>query len=139
MFIFFWIKTWLFVNISQVSLPPHPEGQDSFRGFSWTGTSIIHYLFICQKEEVKTIRQKFIPRYCTLNRTEYKMKGMLMFCHIELYKNLSNFLKTMILFFIICNTLYMYLYVYICICCVLLYTCLSDEILSCLVLNKDRT
>ena len=52
-----------------------------------------HYLFVCQKEEIMNIRGKYIPKYYTVNPTEYKLQGLLLFCHVELYKNLAKFLK----------------------------------------------
>ena len=52
-----------------------------------------HYLFKCQKQEIKLLRNKYIPQYYTANPTEYKLKQLLTFCHVELYKNLAIFLK----------------------------------------------
>ena len=50
-----------------------------------------HYLFKCQKQEIKLLRNKYIPQYYTANPTEYKLKQLLTFCHVELYKNLAIF------------------------------------------------
>ena len=36
-----------------------------------------HYLFICEKQEIKTIREKFIPIYYTKYPTELKLSRML--------------------------------------------------------------
>jgi hypothetical protein len=57
-----------------------------------------HYLFICEKQEIKTIREKFIPIYYTKYPTELKLSRMFMYCHVELYKNLASFLKIMMHF-----------------------------------------
>ena len=57
-----------------------------------------HYLFICEKQEIKTIREKFIPIYYTKYSTELKLSRMLMYCHEELYRNLASFLKIMVRF-----------------------------------------
>jgi hypothetical protein len=57
-----------------------------------------HYLFICEKQEIKTIREKFIPIYYTKYPSELKLSRMLMYCHVELYRNLASFLKIMVRF-----------------------------------------
>jgi len=58
----------------------------------------IIYVFICEKQEIKTIREKFIPIYYTEYPTELKLSRMLMYCHVELYRNLALFLKIMVRF-----------------------------------------
>ena len=55
-----------------------------------------HYLFICEKQEIKNLRDKYLPNYYTVNPAEYKLKGLLMYCHIELYKKLANFIKLLV-------------------------------------------
>ena len=57
-----------------------------------------HYLFICEKQEIKTIREKFIPIYYTKYPTERKLWWMLMYCHVEPYRNLASFLKIIVRF-----------------------------------------
>ena len=57
-----------------------------------------HFLFICQKEEIKVLREKFIPNYYVNFPSRHKLYGILRNCHVELYKNLANFLKLMIKF-----------------------------------------
>lgn len=52
-----------------------------------------HYLFNCKDSKVTEFRQKYIPSYYLKNPSEIKLKGMLSICHIQLYKNLSLFLK----------------------------------------------
>ena len=58
----------------------------------------VHYLFLCEKQEITTIREKFIPIYYTKYPTELKLSRMLMYCHVELYRNLASFLKIMVRF-----------------------------------------
>ena len=57
-----------------------------------------HYLFIYEKQEIKTIREKFIPIYYMNYPTELKLSRMLIYCHLELYRNLASFLKIMVRF-----------------------------------------
>jgi hypothetical protein len=57
-----------------------------------------HYLFICEKQEIKNIGERFIPIYYTKYPTELKLSRMPMYCHVELYRNLASFLKIMVRF-----------------------------------------
>ena len=57
-----------------------------------------HYLFKCQKPELVAIRNKFIPHYYVNNPREYKLTGLLLYCHVELYNNLAKFIKLLIRF-----------------------------------------
>ena len=52
-----------------------------------------HFLFICDHPEIKRFREKYVPQYYIANPSENKMKGMLTICHVQLYRNLSAFIK----------------------------------------------
>ena len=52
-----------------------------------------HYLFICPNQEIKSLREKFIPTYYINNPNEYKLTNLLRFCHTELYRNLATFIR----------------------------------------------
>lgn len=52
-----------------------------------------HYLFTCSKQEIKTLRQKFIPVYYSRYPAEYKLTNLLKFCNTELYKNVASFVR----------------------------------------------
>ena len=54
-----------------------------------------HYLFLCQKQEIKFLREKYIPSYFTINPREYKLTNLLLYCNTELYKNICNFIRIM--------------------------------------------
>jgi hypothetical protein len=99
-----------------------------------------HYLFICEKQEIKSIREKFIPIYCTKYPTELKLSRMFMYCHEELYRYLASFLKIIVRFFIESQISFLYvIYSLFCdvvlhiwylyrmwICYVRLYTCVYE-------------
>lgn len=55
-----------------------------------------HYLFVCENEDLKKFRKKYIPSYYTVTPRDYKLKRLLMFCNVELYKNLAKYLKILI-------------------------------------------
>ena len=52
-----------------------------------------HILFICENQEIKNIREKYLPQYYTVNPREYKLKGLMMYCHTELYRQLAHFIR----------------------------------------------
>ena len=52
-----------------------------------------HYIFTCMYPEIRNLRAKYIPSYYATNPNQNKMMGMLSICHVQLYKNLSTFLK----------------------------------------------
>ena len=52
-----------------------------------------HYLFLCKHETVELLRNKYIPLYFSKHPCVNKMKGLLSLCHVELLKNISQFVK----------------------------------------------
>ena len=52
-----------------------------------------HYLFVCDFELVKIIREKHIKEYYYKNSSLMKMKGLLFYCNIKILKNLSMFIQ----------------------------------------------
>lgn len=61
-----------------------------------------HYLLVCHKEKIRNIRNKYFSKYYTVNSTRYNLKGILMFFHVEFYKNLGKVLKNCMLLPIKC-------------------------------------
>ena len=55
-----------------------------------------HYLFICKHPLLHTLRNKFLPKYFTVNPTQYKMFGLLSFCNVSLLIRLSIYLKKLV-------------------------------------------
>ena len=52
-----------------------------------------HYIFVCQHQAIKNIRDQYIPNYYKNNPQEHKLVGLLRYCNVKLYKNLSIFIK----------------------------------------------
>ena len=52
-----------------------------------------HYLFVCNNQEIITLRNRYIPNYYVQNCSIVKMAGMFSLCHTNLLKNVSLFLK----------------------------------------------
>ena len=58
----------------------------------------VHYLFICQNQDIKSIREKVIPKYYIRYPSQKKLSYMMMYCHVELYRNMSTFLRKIVKF-----------------------------------------
>ena len=55
-----------------------------------------HYLFVCNHPEIVEARNKFIPQYYTRNPNVSKLNGLLTYCNVRVYRNLSYFIKNII-------------------------------------------
>ena len=55
-----------------------------------------HYLFLCSHPYITDIRQKFIPQYYTRYPCMEKLKMLLSYCNVPLYKQICFFLKKLV-------------------------------------------
>ncbi len=55
-----------------------------------------HYLFICKNENIRHLRQKYIPDYYTRHPNIHKMYGLFSFCNIPVMKRLAIFISKLI-------------------------------------------
>ena len=53
-----------------------------------------HYLFTCISTDINLLRCKYIPPYFYNNPNVYKMKGMLLICHVQIVlTNVCKFVR----------------------------------------------
>ena len=52
-----------------------------------------HVLFVCQHDSIVNYRNKYLPKYYTINPQYIKFEGLLSICNMEVYKRLSFFIK----------------------------------------------
>ena len=55
-----------------------------------------HYLFVCTHPQILELRQKFIPQYYLRHPSIDKLKRMMSYCNVQLYKKICIFLKKII-------------------------------------------
>ena len=55
-----------------------------------------HYLFQCQHQQIRDLRNKYIANYYVINPNMYKLKGLLSLCNVPVLKRLSLFISKLI-------------------------------------------
>jgi hypothetical protein len=53
----------------------------------------LHYLYICQKEQIQRLRAKFIPSYYFNNPYQNKLNGTLSICNKTVLNNVAIFIE----------------------------------------------
>ena len=57
-----------------------------------------HVLFVCTNPDIVALRDKYVPSYYVRNPCIKKMKDLLLYCNIEIYKRLAVFIRKIINF-----------------------------------------
>ena len=52
-----------------------------------------HILFVCKNDAIVQLRNKYIPNYYRVYPNHLKMEGLLSFCNVRVYKQLSIYVK----------------------------------------------